>query len=390
MCNEGEQTTLNASCQANTVSSIQIMRESNASASCEDIVLRPKPAVQCHRLARSVTAISGLFKSIRESGTNHKKKDENAQNVSPPLSLCDTKRTKCKTWKMFKSKEKQPPSFDALPSFQRFQEPLNIERLSLARGDIDVQSIAEWYDLNKDEMSLCETRASNIVSEFNSYIYNHNQISSSSNGESLNALWPHNNLSTFCQLGSSVQYPCMAIQSIPPNKSVEPINLIDDFMTKTVESKCNCNFDESCKLSSGFGSGFDINSTRKSTEYTDSPTNFGDFSETVFPFDQSNVSSECLPSIIAAATTNTTATTAPLPPIKNMQKSSKKHRIQINSRKLFGILRGKHTPSLVDVTPQNKSPTECQGKKLRHGTPFKLRTMKPKQTHAIDLLDGQQ
>lgn len=398
MCNEAVKMISNSSHHHQTAnaSSIQIMRVSNASGSCEDVVLRPKPAAQSQsRLARSLAAISGVFKSIRVSGIDQKKNDENLTNVSAQKT-----KTKRKTWNIFKLKEKIP--CDAMPSFQRFQEPLNIERPSLARGNIDINGYndAEWYDLNKDEMSLLEARVSNIVSDFNSY----NQTRSKRSSESSNALWSRNdNLSTSCKsndeycipetqtnANSKQNHSTALTQPIPiSKKSVEPMILIDEIMTKSIDFDCNCNFDESCKLSSGFGSGeSDTNSprefVRKFKAFTNSPTT-NDFFEKAFSSNQSNDSNECLP---ITTTTNTydDATTTQLPIIKNMQKTSKKHRTQINPRKLFGILNGVHTPSSpVNVTPQNKSPKECRAKKVRNGTPFKIRSMKQKQMYVTEV-----
>lgn len=423
MCNEAVKMTSNASNhqhhhqhdhhQANAPS-IQIIRVSNASGSCEDVVLRPKPSAQSQRLARSLAAISGLFKSIRNSGINHTKNDENLTKKSPPTTKTKPKR---KAWNIFKLKEKTP--YDAIPSFQRFQEPLNIERPSLARGNFDINgySDAEWYDLNKDEMSLLEARVSNIVSDFNSYNKISNSGSSSSEScESSNTLWSRNNLSTSCKSNDENCIPetqtnanikqehSTLVQSIRSKKSVEPMILIDDIMTKPIDCDCdcdcNCNFDESCKLSSGFGSGeSNTNSprvfVRKFKAFTNSPTT-SDFFKKAFSSNQSNDSNGCLQPPITATISTTIATTTAatygdattitqLPiAVKNMQKTSKKHRIQINSRKLFGILNGVHTPSSsVNVTPQNKSPTECRTKKVRDGTPFKIRSLKQKQMYVV-------
>lgn len=416
MCNEAEQMTARAS-QANA-SSVQIMRISDASGSYEDVVLRPKHIDHNCRLVRSLAAISGLFKSNRESGANH---EENVDDNSPTTisSSADAfkgaaKKAKKKTWNIFKSKKKIR---DASPSFHHFQEPLNIERLSLAMGGgIDTYNDTEWYDLNKEEMSLLEARLSDILNDI--HIYNPSESESDSDRSNIgqhrtvspNILRSHN-LSKSCQsneITSNVnpfeaninkelpihsadisieQHDNALIQPttnecsempaelnvsfvstdsngyavmrpIHAKNLVEPTILIDD-ITKTLSLQRNYNSDDSCNLSSGFGSDSDGNSPQKFLAFANSPAT-SDFSE-AFPSGQSN---QCSP-------------TTPLL-TKNMQKTSKKRRLQIKSRKLFGMLYVKHltSPTNVTPTPQNKSPTECQEKKVHKGTPFKLRLLK--------------
>lgn len=388
MCNEAVKMTSNSSHPTNA-SSIQIMRESNASS---------KSATRSHRLAKSFAVLSGWFKTIRDNGINRKKIDENSTKVSR------TKPTRRKPWSIFKLNGRKIPC-DATPSYQHFQEPLNVERPSLAGGNIDMKGYidAAWYDLNKDEMSLFEARVSHIVSDFNSHTKG-----STGTDESSNTLWSQNTLSTSCKSNDGNRKPettqtsvnnkrhhFVRTKPIRLKKSVEQTVLIDD-MTKPIDLDCNGNFDESCKLSSGFGSGESDTSSprefaRKCKAFNHSPAT-SDFCEKDFAYKPSNESNECLPIGVDAATAATTTTTTStsgdastqLPISKNMQKMSKKHRTQINSRKLFGILNEEHMPSIAaNVTPQNKSPTECRTKKVRNGTPFKICcSMKPKQMYA--------
>lgn len=416
VCNDVEQMTAVTS-QA-TASSVQIMRISDASGSYEDVVLRPKPTDHNCRLVRSLAAISGLFKSNRVSGANHEQNADNSPKVSSSSSGA-AKKMKKKTWNLFKLKKK---ARDASPSFHHFQEPLNVERLSLAMGGVDTYNDNEWYDLNRDEMSLFEARVSDILNDFNNY----NQISGESGSEldaihrsdngrhltvSSNILWSHN-LSVSCQsnndnasnvnlLGANINREqihsdvyiehdealaqtgeCSApaelnvsfvstdsdgyavMQPIHAKKYVEPTILIDDDITKSLNLHRDYNSDDSCHLSSGFGSDSDCNSPQKFLAFVNSPAT-SDFSD-AFPSGQSN---ECSP-------------TTPLL-TKTMQKTTttKKRRLQIKSRKLFGMLYAKQTPSPVNVTPTppNKSPTHSQEKKpaFKGTPPFKVRSSKP-------------
>lgn len=400
MCNEAEQMTAKAS-QANA-SSVQIMRISDASGSYEDVVLRPKHIDHNCRLVRSLAAISGLFKSNRESDAN---REDNVENHLPTakLSSVDTskgtaKKAKKKTWNIFKSKKKVR---DASPSFQHFQEPLNIERLSLAMGGgIDTYSDTEWYDLNKDEMSLLESRLSDILNDI--HIYNQSESGSDSDRSNIGQhrtvspiILRSHNLSKTCQSNNNTfnvnpfetniieepidsthiyiehdnalrepragEYSAMpaelnvssvstdsngyaVVQPIHAKNLLEPTILIDD-ITKTLRLQRYYNSDDSYNLSSGFGSDFD--SPQKFLAFANSPAT-SDFSE-AFPSGQSN---QCSP-------------TTPLL-TKNMRKTSKKRRLQIKSRKLFGMLYVKHltSPTNVTPTPQNKPPTEYQEKKV--------------------------
>lgn len=409
MCNEAVKMTSNSSHHQTNASSIQIMRVSNASGSCEDVVVPSKPAsVRRHRVARCLAVLSGWFKSVRDCGINLKKIDENSTRATRTTK----RKTKRKPWHLFKLKGKTLPYDAAQPSYQHFQEPLNVERPSLAGGNIDMNgySDAEWYDLNKDEMSLFEAQVSNIVSDFNGYSkINSNGISdrgddgsNSGIGESSNSLWSHHNLSMPCK--SNVVNPApetipASVNSSKPNhitrtqpirskKSVEQMVLIDDIRMKPIDSDGNCNFDESCKLSSGFGSDeSDANSPREFVRKFHAFTNSSatsDFFEKAFSYHRTNDSNEHSPA--TTATTSADATIQ-LPILKNMQKMSKKHRIQINSRKLFGMLSEEHTPSLpVNMTPQNKSPPECRTEKVRNGTPFKICcSIKLKQMHVTEI-----
>lgn len=372
VCNEAEKMASTSGHQTDS-SSIQIMRVSNASSSYEDDVLRAEPAVQTNRLAKYLAAISGLFKSFRRNnGTNHKKNDENAKKVTPTHEFKrDTNKTKSKTWNIFKLKEKTP--YDTTSSFLRFDKPSNHEDPSLLRGDVNMYSDAQWYDLNKDEMSFLEAQVSTIVSEFNSC----KQISgnSVSNGsEPSNSLWSHSNLLTSFKPNARNLLTKTAnnIQAIHSKKPIKPMILIDDIMTKPINSDCDSHSDESCKLSSGFGSG---------ESNTNSPQ---EFVRKFKPFSKSPSTSTYRNAIFSSNQSNHDAT--PLAIRKTMEETLKKHRMQINSRKLFGILCGKHTsPPPVNVTPQYKSPSECRSKRVRNGTPFKIRSMQQKQTHVTEV-----
>lgn len=395
----------------------QIIRVSDASGSYEDVLLRPKAEQHINRrLARPLAALSCLFKSHRESDANQE--ENSSENLPKSLLLVPSgavvdkqkiikKKTKKIKWNIFKSKKKHR---DDTPTFQHFAEPLNIERVSLPIGGPYIDSDAEWYDLNREEMSLFEAKVSDIVNEFNSG----NQIIGDSESESMyhydlgrhltistNILWSHNlsmschsncNASNINLLGANINrdqihsdvfiederhngngdvcafyerrnsidsvdsdgYAIM--QPIFPSKKMFPIEkpiLIDDVMTDTRYS------DVSSNLSSGFGSDSDEcsrsggSSSQKSIAYVASPET-SDFSE-VYP----------------SPTTSTTMATTPLTS-KKMHKTSKKCRL--GSRNLLGMLYAKHTPSLSNVTqtPPNKSSPECM-KKVHKGTPFRVR-----------------
>lgn len=376
MCNEAEQMTASTS-QAGA-SSLQIVRVSNASGSYEDVVLRPKDPEPICRLARSLAALSGLFKSNRETGANQEKPEAKNPISAKESIMCasktDKKTVKRKNWKIFRSKQKHR---DESPTFQHFQEPLNIERMSV--GPLAISSDAEWYDLNKDEMSLLEARLSTIVNQFNNY--SPIRINSGSDSESIdgnkircslaissNILWSHN-LSMSCQSGDNgshinllganlnpLQMPndvCIedggeilaietlkasfvgadsneyaVIQSIHSKKSHEPTTILNDGCTQSSNLHSNHNLNDSSNASSGFGSDSDQNTPQKSIDDDGAANNSpatSDFSEG-FPSDQSN---GCSP-ITPLHTRNT------------MQKASKKCRLQIKSRKLFEKLYVKH------------------------------------------------
>lgn len=396
-------------------SSVQVMRVSNGSDGCyEDVILRPKGNEHNRRLARPLAVLSGLFKSNRENGVNH---EENL----PKLPAYDGKidRTKLKkrtTWNFFKSKRKTNCAATDSPSFQHFQEPLNIERLSLPIGPA-IDTDLEWYDLNKEEMSLFEARMSDIVNEFNNY----SQTSGESEPEpepdseslyrcnlgqhltiSSNILWSHNlscqstgNASNINLLGANVNKDQMhsdiyietgeimphnvcdgtglnssfvstdsdgyvVMQPVRSKKYIEPAILIDGGNTNTtMDPHCHYDSDESSHLSSGFGS--DAEATpQKSLPFINSPPT-SDFSD-AFTSDKSNVCSPASPLLA-----------------KSMQKMSKKRRLRIQSRKLLGMLHVKspsQTKSNVMATqPPNKSPLATM-KKPYKGTPFKVRLSK--------------
>lgn len=140
VCNEAEQMT-----------TPQVMRITDETGSYEDVVLRTKDN-PTRRLARSLAVLSGLFNLNRESGENQDKKDE-------------FRAARKKSWNIFKPKKK---CVIETPSFQHFQEPLNIERLSFPISPIDNRDL-EWYDLNKEEMNKIEMRMSDILNKFNSF-----------------------------------------------------------------------------------------------------------------------------------------------------------------------------------------------------------------------------
>lgn len=413
----------------------QIIRVSDASGSYEDVVLRPK--VEQHnnrRLARPLAVLSGLFKSHRESGANQ---EENAsENLPKSLLLMPSggvvdkqkisqKKPKKINWNIFKSKKKHR---DDTPTFQHFAEPLNIERVSVPIGAPHIDSDAEWYDLNRDEMSLFEAKVSDIVNEFNSG----NQIIGDSESESMyhydlgrhltistNILWSHNlsmscnstgNASNINLLGANINrdqiksdifivderrsgngdvcelygrrsstdsvdsdgYAIM--QPIFPSKKMFPIEqpiLIDDIMTGArynSDSEIIVNSDVASNLSSGFGSDSDECSHSGSSS---SPQK----SITYVASPATSDFSEVFPSPATSATMATTPLTA-----KKMQKPTKKCRF--GSRNLLGMLYAKHTPSPSNVTqtPPNKSSPECM-KKVHKGTPFTVRRSKKVETN---------
>lgn len=388
MCSEAVKMSWKSSHQTNA-SSIPVMRESNATSSGEDVHSHFEPAIRSRRLAKSFAVLTGWFKSIRAGGMNPNRNDENLTKTT------HTKRTKRNPWNIFKLNAKKMP-YDATPSYQHFEEPLNIERPSLAAGKIDMNGYcdAEWYDLNKDEMSFFEARVSSIVSSFNSC--NKISVSNRANSdESSHTLWSQNNLSTSCKSNDENRKPETTQTSASTEHnhfaSVEQMVLINDIMTKPIDFDGDCNSDESCKLSSGFGS--DDSDTNSPREFV---RKFQAFTKAIATSDfYENDSNGCLPisaAIVATSTTSAAFTTADAatssPIVKNMQKMSKKHRTQINSRKLFGIPSEEHMPSLpANVTPQNKSRTECQTQKVRNGTPFKVccpNTVKPTLTCTTD------
>lgn len=380
----------------------QIMRTSLCS--YEDVVvLRPKSEHQQHnnnnnrRLARPLAVLSGLFKSHRGSGSNQEEntRENSTKSLSMMPSSCAIadnktvqKKSKKKTWNIFKSKKK---SRDESPSFQHFQEPLNVERVSLPIGPY-IDNDAEWYDLNREEMSLFEARVSDIVDEFN----NGNQMFGDSGSESMyrcdlgryltistNILWSHN-LSVSCQSngnasninllganinrdqihsdifiedGDSLNENVYASDSVDSDgyavmhptflsKEIEQTVLIDDIMTtKPTTNHCYYNSDDSSNLSSGFGSDFDVDNN--------SPQKFLAFASIATAVSPATSDfTEAFPS--PATTTTTTPLTA-----KSMEKISKKSRLQIRS-KLLGMLYAKHTTSTnVTPTPQSKESPEC-------------------------------
>lgn len=400
MFNEAEQILSRATLrEANTSPVLQIMRVSDASGIYEEVILRPKTEPQNRRLARRpLAALSGFFKLNRNSNA-----DGNAGNspkcTSPPTSDKDVevKKPKKKSWNIFKSKKKQ--RCNESPSFQHFQEPLNIERFSLSLGGAPIiNSDAEWYDLNKEEMSLFEAHVSDILNEFNS---NCCQTFGKSESESMyrcelgrylnissNILWSHN-LSMSCQSTNNASNINLLGANINKDQIHSEIFIEDGdtdrvcytatqgynssfvstdsdgyvIMMKPFDVHHSYNSHDSSNLSSGFGSDFDAipPQTSPSMVVANSPAT-SDFSE--------------------AFTSNTCSPSRPLT-AKTMQKTSKKQCLQTKSRKLLGMLNVKPTPSPlssptqsdVTSTPQNKSPHECM-EKMRQGTPFKVRLSK--------------
>lgn len=411
VCNEAEQMAGNDDNPTTTAtandrkSSIEIMRVETvaaASTSADDasnndedvVVLRPKLANQPNcRLARSLATISGLFKSHRDDA-NDKNKNSNdddddddvsavATNASTdrPASMsslpspcatspcgmtkCAQKKSKRTIWNLFKLKKNVP--HDAAPTFQRFAEPLNMERLSLSRGDIDSEyTNAEWYDLNKDEMSAFEARVPIIINKFNNYnqIINEPAILwpqhlpplASCNAASTinlfemdadaNTVQPSSRPASASSLDGSISstdsngYAIM--QPIFMKKYNQPIKspiLIDD-ITKSMNGHHNDHLNDSLyNLSSGFGSDSSDSSGNNSPTQQKSQTFETEMSPATSDFFSDSSHS------------------------KAQQKPSKTHRLRIKSRKLFGMLYRSHSATPVNgnvtPTPQNKSPTEC-------------------------------
>lgn len=353
--------------QANTSASVQIMRVSDASG-YENVVLRPK-TVQQHnsRLARPFAIISGLFKSHRECGAFQAEKGGNLRKNSPHCyenNKIVNRKSKRMSWNIFKSKKNRD---ELPPTFQRFQEPLNVERVSLPIGAI--ASDAEWYDLNKEEMSLFEARVSDIVHEFNNYnqkvgdfesesmyrcdlgryvtisskiLWSHNLSDNASNvnllGANINKEQIHSNvliednaksLAQTVNTSDALNLSFVSTDSdgyavmqpiLPSEKYVQPAVLIDNIIeSDTTDSHCHNDSDDSKNLSSEFGSEDGRSSSpRKSISSVASSPKTIDLSE-AFPLQ---------------ATPST---------IKNMQnKPSKKCLLQIKSKKLLKMLYVKH------------------------------------------------
>lgn len=173
-CNEAEQMTLSGTMkQSNASPSVHILNVSNAS-TYEDVVLRPKAGRRQHqqqRFSHPFSVLYGLFKSHRECSGNQGENNETLPKSLPhdneDMNNVARKKSKRKSWNFFKSKKKHR---DESPTFQHFQEPLNVERFSLSNGLID--NNVEWYDLNKEEMSSFELHISDIINEFNNFNYN--------------------------------------------------------------------------------------------------------------------------------------------------------------------------------------------------------------------------
>lgn len=365
-CNEAEQMTCHRKSHAN-VSAEQMMRVSDASGSDEEVVLRPKSQQPNRRLARPLAVISGLFN--RESGNGSSSNQEEINGQYPkPLAFYDNtddnskqqKKSKRSSWNIFKNLNKKKIR-DSSPSFQHFAEPLNIERVSLPIGP-PMDSDTEWYDLNKDEMSLFEARVSDVINEFNSGYQRVSDFESESIYRcdigrhltvSSNILWSHN-LSLSCQsninlLGANINklqihsdvfieegetLPQTTAYASPlnasfastdsdgyavmqpiPHKYIKPIMLIDDHYSS----------DESSNASSGFGSDSDGNSPIASTS-----------ARSTIPISRASSDSSPLAQLGACS---------PSVAAKPMQKASKKRRLQIKSRKLLEMLHVKPTPS---------------------------------------------
>lgn len=434
VCNEAQQMT-SITVQDGSSSEQEVMRVSDASGHYEKVLIRrrrrqihqqqsPK-GDNHHRLSRPLAVLSGLFKSNRENSVNH---EENL----PKFSSCgmangdgdvdagenDNKKSKKlkkrASWNIFKSKRKNQRT--DIPSFQHFQEPLNIERMSLPFGRGCAASHTadlEWYDLNKEEMSLFEARMSDIVKDFNNFsqtsggseceldsIYRCHRLGRPSTISS-NILWSHN-LSMSCQssnvnasninlLGANINKDQLhsdvyiedgelLAQNILCSESRRNSSFISTdsdgyavMQPVILSKKCieprNYDSDGSNHLSSGFGSDSE---PQKSMPFINSPPT-SDFSD-AYPTDKFN---ECSPTLTSTI------------PEKNMQNIPSKRRLRIKSRKLLGML---HMPSppispsasqtewYVMPIPRNKSPPPPPSipdtKRVYKGTPRKIRSSK--------------
>lgn len=167
--------------------SVEIMRVSDESGALQEVTLRPK-SEKIRRFPRPLAVISGFFNFNRA----------NDGEKSLPLS---PRREKIEQIvQLFKKKRELE---NDLPTFQHFQEPLNMDRCSdVMRGSF--RSL-EWYDLNQQEMEVFEGRVTNILNCLNS-----NEKVTEADIESMcnldflrrltissNILWSHN-LSSTC------------------------------------------------------------------------------------------------------------------------------------------------------------------------------------------------
>lgn len=137
--------------------SIEVMRVADESGIFEEVQLRPKEKSR-HRLARPLAVVSGLFKLNRNSNDSTVGKTDTLRRQSTPEVKKDSDR---KSWNIFKTKNRKTVE---LPSFLHFDQPSNIDRLSLSSGK-SLERYSDWFNLNVDEMKECDDHIKEMLHE---------------------------------------------------------------------------------------------------------------------------------------------------------------------------------------------------------------------------------
>lgn len=137
--------------------SMEVMRVADESGIYEEVQLRPKDKNR-RRLARPLAVVSGLFNLNRNSNDPTKGKNDVLRRQSTPEPKKDNDR---KSWNIFKPKMRKTIH---LPSFLHFDQPSNIDRLSLSSGK-SLDRYSDWFNLNVTEMKECDAHIQEILQE---------------------------------------------------------------------------------------------------------------------------------------------------------------------------------------------------------------------------------
>lgn len=390
----------------------EIVRISDASGEYHEVILRPK-CNRNRRKMRPIAVISDLFKPSRAKGSANqdmemvpelpKRRSKCTSSAPPAYSTNDAKPF----WNVFK-KQNRKQHDQSPPTFRRFQQPLDVDRLSGVTNDSNCKDL-EWYDLNNDEMSLIEARLSSVKNQLNiddtDTDFVHNLDRTQRLTVSSNILWSHNlsmsslpnvDVSGINLLGANankdqmhsdvfieadeinVMYDTVPNQSQRLNYSIESTDsngyaimrpILVSNKNKTVEELQSLTIDDITK---------NIN-FRRDYESSGSSSGFGSDCETSpesIPSNNSPATSDYMEEKTPSFTSKQTQT--PSTAI-NGRESLENRRCSIKPKNLLHIIStdSNENSESTDVqkTPAHKAKKSI-AKKVRKGTPYKLNLTK--------------